>query len=67
MLAFLVAFPTWIYLWKQTADIERYSATANMSLALLTPNLDPLEAIDLAYTLEMNSPGGYIVPLAQAK
>lgn len=43
----------------------RRASTAN-TFASLIGQLDPLEAIDLAYSLEVLSPGNYVVPLVHA-
>lgn len=60
-------------LWMNARELEmnareldtRRVAAANMFASLIS-QLHPLEAIDLAYTLEKNSPGNYVAPLAIA-
>lgn len=46
--------------------LDKRRVAATNTFASLISQLDPLEAFDLAYTLEKNSPGDYVAPLAHA-
>lgn len=50
----------------EARELDTRRASARNTFASLISQLDPLEATDLAYSLEKNSPGNYIVPLAHA-
>lgn len=45
---------------------QRKLLAANINLASLLGQLEPLDALDLAYTLEKNAGGNFVAPLAHA-
>lgn len=55
-----------LYIWSTERDNEARRVSATTTFASLVGQLDPLEAVDLAYSLEKRSPGRYVAPLAQA-
>jgi len=52
--------------WMTARELDRRRTSARNTFASLISQLDPLEALDLASTLEKESPGNYILPLAHA-
>lgn len=66
MAALLAGGATALKRHSEGQQTERKLLAANTQLATLLGQLEPLDALDLAYTLERRSPGNFVAPLAHA-
>lgn len=55
-----------VFAFYASRDGDRKRLAAAVNFASLIGQLDPLDALDLAYTLELKSPGAFTSPLAHA-